>query len=278
MAGPIVDTPDYQRGLVNAQKLLATTPGATHVLNVGVPPNAETLVISAPGTNNVTPAVQGTTTNTFYPVVPVPPAVIGLPAMSMWMADISQALDATVTITFPNPLSATWYVYSDAGVRLTMDVAVSAAVGSSGTAEPTGAMVVGGLGASAKMYAWEMSKVGAGYVIPTVPNTAAGDHPPNELLVASLNSAASIIVVPAPGAGNRLRVFSLGLAGVAGLSGVMRDNGSGLILLACQGACCPVVTFPPQGIPLSTNQALSYFLVAGTGTMLGQATYTIEAV
>ena len=277
MASPIVDTPDYQRGLVNAQKLLASTPGATHVLNVGIPPNAETLVISAPGTNNVTPAVQGTTTSTFYPVVPVPPAVIGLPAMSMWLVDVSQALDATVTITFPNPLSATWYVYSDAGVRLTMDIAVGSAVGGSGQAEPTGAMVVGGIGAHAKMYAWEMTEGGAGYVVPTIPSTAAVDHPPQELSYADAGFTATGTLVAAPPAGQRLRVFSMWLAvQTAGLLSTINFAGSDYLLVVPNTGAA-TQTIPGQGFPLPAAQPIGCFL-SGAGQVYAGVWYTTETV
>ena len=249
MATPIaVDTPDYQRGIVNAQKLLSTGNAGTGTVTVGVPPNCETLIVvleNPAATDSA--AVVGVTSGYSYP---------GIQSLNnkafqstrTWFFDVTNTIDTQCHIDVVASLGGAWSVYADAGVHIVGDVS---------------------------RYT---NHDGSQYVIPTVPNTAAGDHPPNEMSVASLNSAASVTVVPAPGAGNRLRVFSLGLAGVAGLAGVMRDNGSGLILLACQGACCPVVTFPAQGIPLSTNQALSYFLVAGTGTMLGQATYTTETV
>jgi hypothetical protein len=242
-----IGTPDYQRGVVSAQALLATVPANTTTVTVGVPPNAETLIVTAP-VAPITPTLYcvGVTTGLRYPGTPIPPAGAGYPGATYFF-DASSALDSQVTFQFLIAPTHEWFVYSDAGVHITADLSKLA------------------------------NLQGIPYYIPSAPSTAAGDHPPNELSNVVFDSVASgTQILAAPGAGLRYRVFYVTLqANSTGQRMGMSGGSQGLVTANSVSDIVPVtVDFKPTGIPLPTNSAIS---VNGTGgTTNGHIVYTKE--
>jgi hypothetical protein len=244
-----IDTPDYQRGVVSAQVLLAEPAAGVASVTVGIPPNAETLIISASDAPaGTTVQVQGTSTLYRYPgkLAVGNPFLISAPT---WFFDVSQPADEEVTITFSNAPGEGWVVYADSAGRVTVDAGQLA------------------------------NHQGSAYVIPTVPNVETTDHPPNELQFAGGLFSATGNIAAAPGAGLRLRVYSLTLSCQSGVTlGLIRDGGSGVSLIGCFGPGSNSITFPGQGVPLSTNEPLQYYLYAGANGALATAVYTTEHV
>lgn len=244
-----VDTPDYQRGVVNAQVLLATVPGGTSTVTVGVPPNTETLVVIVPGAAaNTGIFCTGVVTGVQYSGVKssAEPLVSETPT---WWFDVSAVVDASVKVSLTVATADVWYVYADAGTHTVADIS--------------------------KL----VSNLGVQYQIPTVPATDLGDHPPTEVTVSSAYISSTSAIIAAPGAGLRLRIFSAQLATVtAGLLGYVLDNAAGRGLAACAGAGNSITTFPGQGYPMSTNSALEYEVLAGSGSMWVAVVYTTETV
>jgi hypothetical protein len=242
-----VDTPDYQRGVVSAQVLLAAVPAGPDSVIVGIPPNAETLVIAtiAPFEGS-SAGVLGQTTGLEYPgqSLAAPP---GSFAGVTYYFDVSAALDAEVEIFFIQPTPGPWWVYSDAGAHVVID-------GSKYT-----------------------NNQGIQYVIPTVPSTASAQNPPTEVQYFSAELTAAGAFIAAPAAGQRLRVFTLNMATpTAGLSGYLNDPTAGGALCVHAGPGSVAVSLPAQGVPITEATALDYAIAAGAGAMLLAATYTVE--
>jgi hypothetical protein len=243
-----VDTPDYQRGIVNAQVLLAEVVSGTGGVIIGIPPNAETLVICASAADPALPEVVGRVSGIGY---------AGAKAVSQneqdaspnWFFDVSSVVDTTVEISFDRAVVATWYVYADAGVHIVADVSKNS------------------------------NAEGTQYVIGSVPSTSSGDHPPNEVLAIGAFNAASGVILAAPGAGLRYRVFSVAMAATAaGLIGQVNDTTSGQTLGVCAGPGSSPSSIPAQGFPMTQNHGISYQQLAGAGSMLMVVFYTVETV
>lgn len=247
MAQVATDTPDNQRGTVNAQKQLAFLNKTSDVEIVGLPPNVETLVIATP-TNSLlsTPVCLGLTTALNYPAVRIG-GFLGSLGATHWMFDVSSALDAQVQITWPGAHLEQWWIYADSGVRLVVN--------------PTQASNQGGVQ----------------YVIPTVPNITTGDHPPNELQYASGNVAANTTVVNPPGAGMRFRAFSAWLTANTTGNGTMGSTAGGT-LIACPPGGHGNTTFGPSGLPLPANAGIQVFTSGGGVAIYYGVTYTTETI
>jgi hypothetical protein len=244
-----IGTPDYQRGVVSAQALLATVPANTATFTVGVPPNTETLAVIFPGVASVSAiSCTGTTTGATYLGVYTQPQS-AIPADGTYFFDVSSAIDASVTITVTNPPASSWYVYSDSGVHIVADVSKLT------------------------------NNLRQQYVIDSVPAIDGGDHPPNELSNVVFDSVANgTQILPGPGAARRYRVFYVTLqVNSTGQRMGMSGGGQGLVTANSVSDIVPVtVDFKPTGIPLPTNGAIS---VNGTGgTANGHIVYTNEIV
>lgn len=247
MTAPIAtDTPDYQRGTVNPQVLLATVPANTRTATVTIPPNAENLVVMFKGYNTTFQLYcEGVATGLQYPGSEVFTTGQTAPTQT-FIFDVTNVIEQEVVLVCTNTPTVPWYVYSDAGVHVVVD----------------------------------MSKLcndyGQQYVIPTVPSITAGDHPPNELSRGFYNSTVNGNIVAAPGAGNRLRIFSLFMScTTAGQYSEIKDGPGGLPLLNLSGAGNSALTLPGQGFPISTNSPL-YLNVGGAGGVAAGAYYTTE--
>jgi hypothetical protein len=249
MAGPIaIDTPDYQRGVTSAQKLLATVGAGVTNVTVGVPPNAETIIVTIPASLHPQQcSVQGVTTGIEYPgtLLLAAPATGGA---TTFFFDASQVMDEQLLITTTSLPTASWFVYADSGVHVVADLAKLT------------------------------NSIGQQYVIPTVPSTATGDHPPNELQTFAAGFGSSGAVLNPPGGGKQYRLFALQLQPLAaGVFGAyVYSTGGNLMFSGTNGGA--VVTYPLTGLPLGNNVGLSYTRIGAAGTEGGMVTYTTETI
>jgi hypothetical protein len=239
-----VDTPPYQRGVVSAQKLLATVAGAVASVVVGVPPNAETIVVGfAAGAAAESATCVGVTSGIQYA------GTVALPGGSTsaglaWFFDCANVIDQQVAITLFQAPGVTWYVYSDSAAHLTADVS-----------KKTDAQ-------------------GNQYVIGTVPGSSSNSHPSNELSYVGGTLAANATLINAPGAGKRVRVFSAWLttlgAWTAQIAGTI---GEWVIAAPSNGHAS--ITFQPTGVVFGNNEAIQVFVGGAVG--LG-VSYTVETI
>ena len=96
----VIGTPDWQRGTVNAQKLIATIPGGTASAVVNLPANTTKIGIAQAGDNFTgTYLVQGNTSGLKYPETLVPGSS-SASASSFSQFDVLSMIDTSVTITF----------------------------------------------------------------------------------------------------------------------------------------------------------------------------------
>lgn len=244
-----IDTPDYQAGVVSAQKLLASVAAGTATVTTGIPPNCETLVVAAPpGSASGQPICFGTSTFINYPGTQVfPPATTS--ASSVFAFDVSSVIDAQLRITWPTAPTSPWYVYSDSGVHTIADT--------SSHKDANGSI----------------------FTVSVIPYGQPGSHPPQELTTISAVAAANALIVTAPGAGKRLRVFGGSIAmAAAGMDGYLYDLVDSTAFVVCVGVGgMPIIT-PPQGLALSANGGIQFALANGAGNTYIALMYTIETI
>lgn len=242
-----VDTPDYQRGVVSAQKLLASVPSGTTAKAVYVPSNTETLVVVATEQNAISAiSVTGNMTGVSCPLSSIS-APEGSGFSPTWYADVSSVLDNAVTVSITFGVASAWYIYADSGVHMVSDTNKA------------------------------LNNQRVQYVIPIPPDTASGDHPYNELQFRSAyNVASGTNLADAPGAGKRFRVFSVQVvAASTGTLAWLADSVSNFVL--CYGPSAGgSLQFGPSGLPISANAALKVGTTAGNAFAV--AAYTNEAV
>ena len=246
-----IGTPDFTRGVVSAQKLLATTSAGTSTATVGIPPNAETLVVAVPLPPIGPKAVcQGTTTGFDYPGLSVP-SQYSTPSHAIFLFDISAAVDAEATVTLQFSPSRTWYVFSDQGVRITAD--------------------------ASKL----TSRLGQQHITPGAPSTLAGDHPPVELQsISFFGITATTTILAAPGAGQRYRIFSAWVVNVGSGDSCLIEGtyNAGNCFLAAPGSGSPH-HIPLTGLALDANTLVQVNALFGSaGNYMGSVLYTQESV
>lgn len=281
MATVTPDTPDYQRGVVSAQKLVGTATAGSASLTVGVPPNSETLlVIADPGVTGQNPSVQGVSSGAMYPASHIgPTAEAG--TMSVWAVAISPPVDDQVTVSWGNTPNGAWYAIVDQGIRQTTDAVLTRIATDVGGAPPTMglALVVTD---GAESYVLAGSPDGAVNVIPQVPVPVSTGHPSNEVTVAStgLASSSTTLLGP-PGAGKRYRIFSVAIAmagdvGSGGWSNIA-DSATAYAPLVSAGQAY-ALTFPGQGVPTGVNEEVAFNLGGTSPSGAAWLLYTTEDV
>lgn len=278
MAQVAIDTPDGQRGVVSAQILLATVPADSLTTTVGIPPNTETLVVLArsPNRSQFCTAV-GVTTGLYYPQLQQTVNVGAGYSVTVFI-DVSSAVDGQVEIQFVDILSTPAWVYADSAVHFSPDPATAAAAATIADNTPVAGLLVAGTDGTFAT-AFRTNQGGVPYVIPTVPSIRTHDHPPTELNVASPILGASATVIAAPGAGMRIRVFSMqmGSQGQA-FTGYLTDSATGQALMVGGQSNAGAITLPGQGYPLAANAGLNFIAWGGTGNMMIVVYYTMETV
>jgi hypothetical protein len=242
-----IDTPDGQMGVVSAQALLAQVAAGVQFVTVGVPPNAEGLVVVVPGLaipSNLILA-YGTVTGAYYTgAVSTSPTA---PPTTTAFFDASSVTDDQVTVSVLQVPPVPWFVYADTGVHLMADISKAA------------------------------NRKGVQYVIPTAPALDTGDHPPVELIAAGLQFNANGNLLNAPPAGMRHRIFQLQAFVYTGTGYVVVVDGIAGTQL-CFGGVGGMSdrAFLPSGLPLTIDAPLVVELSAAGGGAVVSVVYTTE--
>ena len=246
---PNYGTPDWQRGSYSAQAELASVVGGQANVTIRIPPNAETIVVVAPvGPTGTVVTMQGLQSGIDY---------VGVLARGQstssgywtFFFDASSVTDSQAQVSFSTAPSGRWYVYADAGVHVV------------GDASKTG------------------NADGYQYVIPSAPGQLSGDHPTTELQYKSGLFAAAGILLPAPGANSRYRLFHTQLIVYGGtMVPVLQDSSVLTGFIGAAPSNPGYVDYSPSGLPVSTNAAVELAVVAGAGNAIATCIYTMEAV
>lgn len=146
-----------------------------------------------------------------------------------------------------------------------------------GATVPIDAVMVGGSDGT-HLQPIKTNKVGNPYTVSVAPDSATADHPPNELKVAAAAAGAALsLLVAAPGAGLRLRIFHATVAAsTAGTLAALEDS-SATVNIVAAGTFPQQVSGLPSGIPLPTNTGVEISTTGGA-TASASVVYTIETV
>ena len=109
----VIGTPDWQRGVVTPNKLLATIPAGTLTYDIDLPANANKIVIARKGSNFTgTITVTGTTSGIEYPGGEIPFANDAT-AGEFLQFTVLPVVDSKVTLTFAGwTVTTEFYVYT----------------------------------------------------------------------------------------------------------------------------------------------------------------------
>ena len=185
----VVGTPDWQRGVVSAGKLLKVVPANIQSTTVSIPPNAAALFIAmaerlAPNTL----AIIGVQTGFLYPLTELPGAT-PYPYDTFIAAPVLSALDQEVTIVFGVAPTSPWYVVSESTAELVLTGVLDLLISETGqTTNPIGIMALGSDGT----YSRALATDSLGHMIPLVPTKAQS--------TSTTGSSALMIAAPASGA------------------------------------------------------------------------------
>jgi hypothetical protein len=249
---------------------------------VKLPANTETLwIFTSAAAGEVLKSVVGTTTGEHYPPAAMP-LLPGAGVNPIYVVPVSPAADPSVTITW-GAVNGPWHVVADAATRQYIDQVLQAIYATGGLASPgVGLEMLGTDGTNARVIA--VSQQGIPYAIPSAPDTATGDHPPNELLAASINSDSPLLA--APGGGLRYRIFAVIIAttnvnGIGSFAYVAATKTGATVYLGFAAASPPSASpIPLSGLALDANTAVTVGIVGGSvgTTVYATAIYTLEAV
>jgi hypothetical protein len=231
----IVGTPDWQRGVVNAQKLLAAEVGTSTAVTVGVPLNTEVILVYIPGTGPVAEisTVLGVSSGDYYP------SVLMLKRggdFSIYAIPVAPSVDPSITITLNTAPGAEWYVVSDTGGRFVADMAIGSITYSAGQAQADAGVGIIGQDSS---FTGRMVRVDVdGRLVPT----------PGQILYSGLQTVTgSKLVIAAPPAGYVNYVHGVEMTNPnAGLSGMALEDAGGTWL-------CYASVAQGQTVPVSLN-------------------------
>jgi hypothetical protein len=275
------DTPDFQRSVATSGSELASDNGTHSSLTVTLTANAESIVIGcgAGGTIDLL-SVVGVTTGIRYPFAYATPLQGGSAAQS-WVAAVAPSLDSQVVVNLSVAPGLSWYVAADQGVRVIADSVLAGLVQVNGVAgQKIGLMAFGTDGTNAR--ALRTNQQGLPYDIPSAPDVAVGDHPPNELVcIANFVGTGMGNLLAPPGAGVRYRLFHVSAQSGGGGDYLEIDAGGLRLVVAGQvpgGAPNNLydwVDIPLTGLAVAANTAISYNC---NGTNNYRVIYTIETV
>ena len=138
------DTPDNIRAVINGQKVLASTPGATTVVTVDIPPGTQALwMVTTAVTSNV-PYLIGLQSLASYSAWKLEDPSRPFPPLYIYVAFPIPAIDTQVEVDWTVDPAAEWFVIADTGGRLTHDPAMMASTGQPNSNNPLRAMQVAG--------------------------------------------------------------------------------------------------------------------------------------
>ena len=271
-------------GTTFPQTLLATFPVGSGGGIVTLPTNCETLIIVGTYSAFTDVTATGQTSGIIYHSVAIP-STASVGTTWTWLIDVSESLDTQIHIVIPVPANMTGptYAIADSGVHITVDALLAEALAVIGQPLQTyGIQIAGSDGTDARVIRTDAQ--GITYAIPSAPDTATGDHPPNELLAASINSGSTLLA--APGGGLRYRIFAVIIAttnvnGIGSFAYVAATKTGATVYLGFAAASPPSASpIPLSGLALDANTAVTVGIVGGSvgTTVYATAIYTLEAV
>lgn len=123
---------------------------------------------------------------------------------------------------------------------------------------------------------------GIPYFIPSIPDTAANDHPPNEMRYARPAGVNGTAAIAAPGAGKRLRIFSVTMGSIDSSAVVTGSNLSesigGTVFAIANGQNMVTTSYLPTGIPLPNNAAVTIVSTSGTNLTVALILFSVETI
>jgi hypothetical protein len=139
-----VGTPDWQRGVVGTQKVLATLSATDNATTVGVPPNSEAIIIivQGPGPFVAGFTVVGNQSGSTYSAFRIP-RVLGTDS-SAFVVTVSPTIDQTVTVGTTTAPGVPWSVVSESAGRFVVDLSTSAVSGNEDDLAGTSGILVMG--------------------------------------------------------------------------------------------------------------------------------------
>lgn len=274
-----IGTPDWQRGIISPQKLLATVPAASKVQTVSLPPNVETLVVVVPeGPKTTEVFVTGVKTGFLYASQVVSYERFG-GLSTAYYVEVSQAVDEEVEVELAEASAHDWYIYADAAVHIVHDPSSNAVIGSKGGKAPGEATQVAGTDGT-DLRAVRTDPKGTLFTVPVAPSAEGGAGAPEpELQRASGLVEANGIVLAGPGAEQRYRLFyAVLLPFSSAINGYLYESASGELLAPVVNLAAVPVSFAPSGLPLKEDNGIGYTIRAGSGLVAYVIVYTTEKV
>ena len=218
MTQPNVGTPDWQRGVISAQHLLATVAGGTDTVTVGVPPNAETIIVLAQTALLGTFSAVGVTSGFNYPFGVSKNALADSDQANTFFVNVANCVDDQLVISFSSISGTDWYVYADQAAHVTFDPFVGSAIYFPGnTPRYNGMLILGSDGTVTTA----METDSNGRQIPLVPTLSSG-------LVAVSANPTAVIAAPTSGAWYLMSADMTPNNGTS-LGGVTLSTGSSVI-------------------------------------------------
>jgi hypothetical protein len=175
-----VGAPDWQRGTINAGKLLKIVPSGTLSTVVSVPPNAAALFVAmSQKMSNTTVAAIGTTTGFLYPLTFLPGAT-PYPYDTFIAIPVLTQLDAQVEIVFGVAPAVPWYIVSESTAELLQIGVMDLFVSESGApTNPIGILSLGSDGTDSRALLTDAT----GKLVISNPGSGATPQPVNAALV-----------------------------------------------------------------------------------------------
>jgi hypothetical protein len=245
-----IDLPDYQKGVASAQQLLAKESLPTTSVIVGIPPNAETIVVvfeCNPAAGQGLAVAFGVVSSINYPSTSTRPNSAGAQWVTFYF-DVTNVIDEELAIQLDNAIGSHWYVYADTGVH-----------------------VVGN-------FAPLVDVNGSQLVVPVIPSSGPGNHPPTELSAVYESFSANGVLLGPPGANIRYRVFALEMSDNSGLAGALTDSVSTQVMIVNLGLQAASIKLPDQGYAMSANAGINFVTLGGSGGISVVVYYTTEHI
>jgi hypothetical protein len=280
------DTPDWQVGVVTAQQGQWPIPSGTDA-EVNIAANTETMVIVAMVADPAAlPTIVGNQTGYTYSPQVLSYAVSG--GYMVWLyVDVSSILEIDIKVTWGTATIGDWGYFLDNATHIEFDPNIAAAWALIGMDIPTAGIgaIINAHGEAGLILA---SGDGTPYTIPVAPQLDSGDHPPTEILMATLvATAVNADVLPAPGAGMRYRIFGVKMWLETNTTGVeaivVGTNADGTVYFTytiCDTISVLVDTtmLPLSGTAMSANTPIQLGFLAGSEPVSVSVWYTQENV
>lgn len=215
-----IGTPDWQRGVVTAGKMLASVPAGTGSITVELPPNACTLVVMIPSGSlpNGVDCVGGTT-GMYYPGTEMVNAADAT-AGAMYAFTVSPETDPSVGVQMAPAPTVEWYVYAGNEVTVVSIAEIAKVTAYEGqTGRNHGITVLGNDGSEATLISTDSN----GRIIPMVPTESVD--------VTLTGASDSLLAAPASG---RWYLFGFDVAVATGTAGVVTLSAGGVVIATAQ--------------------------------------------